>query len=419
MTVTAGSRGAFAIQGSDIRGFSRLSVDACVGLTDLVEGMHHAIGKRTGIFGAAPAGRTSGITGMVYRAVRGTMRLVGGTVDVLLGALSGEEETACSSVRRDALIAALNGVWGDHFADTDNPLAIPMALRAAGAPIDPSDGRLAAAIPRPGGKVLVLVHGLCMSDLHWTRRGHDHGLALARDHGFTPLYLRYNSGRHVSQNGSEFAAMLERLVAHWPVPLEELVIVGHSMGGLVARSACHYGLEAGHRWLASLRRLVFLGTPHHGTALERGGHLVELLLGASPYLAPFARLGRARSAGITDLRFGNLQHADWKGRDRHEQSRDDRRPTPLPAGVQAYAIAGCTARRADGVRARAIGDGLVPLPSALGEHRDPAHVLALPSSHRCIFAPASHWDLLCRADVYARLRGWLAPGKRRGPRRPR
>jgi pimeloyl-ACP methyl ester carboxylesterase len=255
--------------------------------------------------------------------------------------------------------------------------------------------------------LLVLAHGLCMSDLQWTRRGHDHGLALARDLGYTPVYLNYNSGRHVSQNGREFAALLGGLVAEWPVPVDELVIVGHSMGGLVARSACHHAQETGQTWLASLKKLVFLGTPHHGAPLERGGRQIDRALGLSPYVAPFARLGKSRSAGITDLRFGNLQDADGADRDRHAQHHDDRRPTPLPAGVGCYLLAATTAERAEGLHSAVIGDGLVPLASALGEHRDPALAITVPKSHRRIVTSCSHLGLLSNEEVFAQLRGWL------------
>jgi pimeloyl-ACP methyl ester carboxylesterase len=221
------------------------------------------------------------------------------------------------------------------------------------------------------------------------------------------VYLHYNSGRHVSQNGREFAGLLEQLVASWPVPVDELVIVGHSMGGLVARSACHQAAQAQQRWLAALTKLVFLGTPHHGAPLERGGQVFDMLLGLSPYVAPFARLGKARSAGITDLRFGNLQDADWQGRDRHAQRRDDRRPTPLPDGVDAYVVAATNSESARGLHSALLGDGLVPPASALGEHRDPALALTLPKAHRQVVTSSSHWDLLSRDDVYAQMRHWL------------
>jgi len=110
-----------------------------------------------------------------------------------------------------------------------------------------------------------------LNDRHWHRDGHDHGAALARDLGYTPLYLHYNTGLHISTNGRAFADLLQMLVAEWPAPLEELVIIGHSMGGLVSRSACYYGAFNGHDWLRHLRKLIFLGTPHHGTPMERTG----------------------------------------------------------------------------------------------------------------------------------------------------
>jgi len=398
---------ALPFQRSDLRGLCRLGVDATVGVTDLVEAMHHTIGSRAGIAGAAPTGKTSGITGLVYRSVRATTRLVGKGGDAVLGALTQPAGTSASRPEREAMIAALNGIWGDHLVASENPLAIAMSLRAAGRPLDLSGGGIGAQLGAPGRKLLVLVHGLCMSDLQWTRRGHDHGLALARDLGFTPVYLHYNSGRHVSQNGREFADLLDRLLAQWPVPVDELVIVGHSMGGLVARSACHHAGQSGHAWPRALTKLVFLGTPHHGAALERGGRLVDTVFGLSPYVAPFARLSKARSAGITDLRYGNLQDADWQGRDRHAQRHDDRRPTPLPEGAQAYLLAATTAERTSGLRGSLIGDGLVPLASALGEHRDPALALVVPKTRRRVLTSTGHLDLLSSQDVYAQLRTWL------------
>jgi hypothetical protein len=152
---------------------------------------------------------------------------------------------------------------------------------------------------------------------------------------------------------------------------------------------------------------VFLGTPHHGAPLERGGQRIDALFGVSPYIAPFARVGKVRSAGITDLRFGNVLDEDWSGRDRHDQRHDDRRPVPLPADVACYAIAACASERAKGVRARVLGDGLVPVASALGEHEDPARHLAFPASRRKVFAATTHWDLLSRRDVYEQVQAWL------------
>jgi pimeloyl-ACP methyl ester carboxylesterase len=201
-----------------------------------------------------------------------------------------------------------------------------------------------------------------MNDLQWRRQGHDHGEALARDLGYTPVYLHYNSGRHISTNGREFADLVEALLNGWPEPVETLVIIGHSMGGLVARSACDCAARAGHAWLLRLNALIFLGTPHHGAPLERAGAFVDFLLGISPYTAPFARLGKVRSAGIKDLRHAHLRDEDGCSR---LPARHASRPLPSD-GVRCLAIAASKEWPLPPPDSR---DGLVPVSSALGRHR--------------------------------------------------
>jgi pimeloyl-ACP methyl ester carboxylesterase len=386
---------------SDLRGISRLAIEATLGMTDLVEAMHLDIAKTVNIANVFPPARraTRGITGLVYRSIRGVTRLVG-RLDAVLAPAVARLGEGSSPPGREALLAVLNGVLGDHLAASGNPLAIPMRLRRDGQPLD------IAAIQRPGGKLVVLAHGLCMNDLQWNRKEHDHGAALARDLGYTPLYLHYNSGLHVSTNGREFAGLLESLVHRWPVPIEELVILGHSMGGLVARSACHYGRVAGHDWPRLLKRLVFLGTPHHGSPLERGGNWVDTVLGAISYTAPLARLGKIRSAGITDLRHGNLLDEDWIGRDRFERKADPRQPVPLPEGVECYAMA---AMAREGLGDPWPSDGLVPPGSALGHHEEPGRSLSLPESRRWVLHGTHHFDLLSEPEAYEKIKQWLAP----------
>jgi len=336
------------VRPSDLRGFARLAVEATAGLTDLVEALH-------GTIAAGP------LTGFVYGSVRGVTRLVGGGLDAVLGrleALLGDQGT---SPQREVVLSALNGVVGDYLAATSNPLAIPMTLRERG--------------PRGGRRIAVFLHGLCMSDLQWAPSWN----AL----GYTPLYLRYNTGLPIAENGEACADLLETVIAGWPGPVDELVLVGHSMGGLVARSAQHHAAGAGRRWSSRLSAMVFLGTPHQGAPLERLASWLGVLLGAVPYSAPFERLARIRSAGITDLRHGNVVG-------------DARRAVPLPAGVRCFAVA---ARR----------DGLVPVASALGLHPDADRALRLPESHRWIAEDMDHLDLLHRPEVQERVRRWLSP----------
>jgi pimeloyl-ACP methyl ester carboxylesterase len=401
---------------SDLRGFHRLANDATVGLADLVEAMHHTVAKTPGVLGKPPTGRTTGITGLVYKSVRGITRLVGVGVDALLGMLAPLVADRSSSEEREAILAALNGVFGDYLIASGNPLAITMHVRKAGMPVAITGTALSAAFPDPTRDIVVLLHGLCMDDLQWARNGHDHGAALARDLGYTPIYLHYNTGQHISTNGREFGDLMETLLREWPRPVERLVVIGHSMGGLVARSACHYAARAGHRWPKHLDDLVFLGTPHLGAPLERAGAWVDFLIGISPYTAPFARLGKVRSGGIKDLRHGYLCDEDWQA---HSPGtvRQPRRALPLPDGVRCFAIAASKQDRSNASGAKIRGDGLVPVNSALGRHRDASLDLALPEPHRWVAYGMGHFDLLSRREVYEQLKRWLAPGsvRRRFP----
>jgi len=396
--------------GTDLHGLSRLAIDAVLGVTGLVEAMHRNISAPARVLGPAPSGPTRGITGLVYRSVGGITRAVGWGLDATLPRLAPLLGPTPQAPRRDAMLAALNGVLGDHLAETSNPLAISMALRQGGLPLTLERAALAAAFPGAGGKLLVLVHGLCMNDLQWQRQGHDHGAALARDLGVVPLYLHYNSGRHVSTNGHDFAHLLERLLQEWPVPVRDLVLVGHSMGGLLCRSACHSAAQAGQRWPRRLRALVCLGTPHHGAPLERAGSGVDTLLDLSPYTAPLGRIGRIRSAGIQDLRHGRLCDQDWqapRGR--------TRTPVPWPQGVRCHVMA-ATKQAADASRRRGSrlpGDGLVPVASALGDHADPALRLQVPPERQWVGHGMNHFDLLSSEAAYEQIKRWLGPQGRR------
>lgn len=394
---------------SDIRGGARLLVDAATNVTDLVEAMHGTIAGLAGLVPGSSNERTRGITGFVYRCVGGGMRLVGGGLDLALApvaALSGARERP---PKHETTLAVLNGVLGDHLAATRNPLAITMGLRRDGARLEPDAKAIRTAIPAVKGRVLIQVHGLCMHPLQWAPGGEDHVAGLGRDLGYTNLHLHYNTGLHIAANGRAFAALLETLVAEWPVPLEELVIVGHSMGGLVARSAHHYGEAAGHAWPRRLRKLVFICTPHHGSPLERAGNVLDTLLGLSPYTRPFTRLGRTRSHGITDLRYGILLEEDWRDLDRYAPMRaDPRTPVPLPADVACYTAAAVRAEHSGGPAAHLLGDGLVPLPSALGDHEEARFALDFPAAHRWIGTGLGHLDLLSSPRVFAQVGRWLA-----------
>jgi pimeloyl-ACP methyl ester carboxylesterase len=374
-----------------------MTVDAAEATTEVVEKMHRTIQTRPWRPGVSVADHTRGITGLVYRSVRGGIRLAGKAIDACLSPVAVLLPEGESSPSRDAYRSIANGVCGDYLLRTENPLAIDMSLRYRGRRVDlrnPASVFEQHDVATPvSRKILVLVHGLCMNDQHWNRDGHDHGAALADELGYLPFYLRYNSGLQISSNGRALAELLEALIGNWTLPVEELVIMGHSMGGLVARSACHHGRTAGHVWPKYLRKLVFLGTPHHGAPLERVGHSLDFLMDLSPYAMPLTRISRARSAGITDLRHGTVSAAGHA--------------VPLPSGVKCYAAAAVRAAESGALAERLIGDGLVPLDSALGRHRDAARELAIPENRQWIGYGMKHVELLNHPEVYAEIRSWL------------
>ncbi len=379
---------------ADLLGASRLLVDAVTGVTDLVEAVHMTVLDRA--IGTPAVKPVSAVTRMVYRGVRGVTGLVGGSLDRVLRRLVPVLGEQANWAGRDALLAAVNGVLGDRMEEQGNPLSIPMTLRRGGQPVDPASGT--------GKRLLILVHGLCMNDLQWERDGVDHGAVLARERGYTAIYLHYNTGRHISTNGHELAEKLEQLLHAWPEPVSDIVIIGHSMGGLVARSACQAGQDAGHQWRARLRKLVTLGSPHQGAPLEKGGNWVHLLTDLTPYSAPFSSLAKIRSAGITDLRHGSVQDADWQGKDRFAQERAPA-ALALPANVACFAVA-ATMGKPSAVGAW-VGDGLVPLDSALGQHPDPLRQLQFDEDKCFTVSATNHMELLSSAAVQEQLLRWL------------
>lgn len=392
---------------SDLHGASTLTVSAIIGIANILEHFQLSLLKVVDDNGVQVSNSLPGATRLGYRVFRGVTQVVGRGINGILTQLLPLLGETSNWPGRETTLAVLNGVLGDYLQATHNPLAIQMQLRHDGKALPLQREALAAALPDANGRVLLLIHGLCMNDLQWTSKEHNHGLALARDLGYTPVFLQYNTGQHISVNGRLLSDLLSNLQQQWPMPIEELVIVGHSMGGLVARSACHYAGLSPQPWLPLLSKLVCIASPHHGAPLERGGNWFHVITDLSALTRPFSQLGKIRSAGITDLRYGNIIDEDWGKHDRFAHVGDQRHAVPLPHHVQCYAMAATTGKQAGDISDRLIGDGLVPLDSALGRDEEPGMSLNFAPENQWIGYELNHLEILHRPDAYQQLLSWL------------
>ncbi len=380
-----------ALSVKDLHGLAQLAVHGTTVVADLAEDLHQRIAAPRSV----TKGRTSGITGMVYRTVRGVTRLVGDSVTGvvrLLGVQEGIELGPAVGKARENLISILNGVVGDHLALSDNPLAIQMHLR--GHTVANEQIHLAEPALPETKKYALFIHGLCLNENHWRTDAHVQALV---DLGYTPLFLHYNTGRNVAENGAELSALMHQHFADIDLDGAEVVVVAHSMGGLVIRSALHASTVADHQWQDSVSKIIFLGTPHLGAPLERSGNWIHALWQATPYAGALSPIAKIRSAGITDLRHGQLLAADA----------DFAEHVALPKNIQCYAIAAALAKTPGEFSDSVIGDGLVPINSALGLHTDKARSLAFPKSKAKVIRGIGHMELLHAPEVTKQIRKWL------------
>jgi hypothetical protein len=411
--------------GSDrFRGLIDAAAAALDGGLMTIEGVHAAIARKPfGPLGLVPGVAEvsgivravhDGITDFVYAGLHGAIA-AGRTTGRWVASNAGttDEEPAPGS-RMGLALAALNGFAGDRLLREGNPLAAPMSLRHAGRRLPIERAALAAAFPDASPRLAVFMHGLAGNESWWQLRAEHHygdrtttyGSRLHADLGYTPLYVRYNTGLHVSDSGRQLARLLDDVVGAWPVPPEELVLIAHSMGGLVSRSACHYGLEAGHQWVPLVRHVVFLGSPHLGAPLEKAANVGAWVLGLSDITRPFSQVLNARSRGIKDLRFGSLVEEDWSGVDLDGLLAGRTGDVPFLASASHYFIAATVTRDRHHPFGVLVGDLLVRESSASARGRLRHTRFRLHDGRH--FGPMTHFDLLNHPDVYAQMHGWLA-----------
>lgn len=380
------------MQAAEARALGALAGGAIAGTAARTAELHAAVLART------PARRTGvgavhdAIARPVYAAVRGVSAGVATAAGAGAAAVCGTDGPALGDSGAGALVlGAVCGLYGDRVEREHTPLAPVMGVRARGRAVATEPAALAAAFPRAAPKVAVFVHGLCETEAAWRLFAPADGPAtygerLERDFGHTPVYLRYNTGLAVEENARRLAALLEALVAAWPVAVEELMLVGHSLGGLVAVHACHEADRCGAAWPRMLRHVVCLASPHHGAPLAKGAHLAARALARVPETRAFARVLELRSAAVRDLRLGGVEEA------------------PFVDGVGYYAISATVTRDAAHPLGRVVGDLVVRSASATGQGRRVPFALA----HGHHAGGLTHFHVLNDPGVYGRVRDWVA-----------
>jgi pimeloyl-ACP methyl ester carboxylesterase len=346
----------------------------------------------------------------VYDALTSGTGLLGRAADAAIALEGVGEGTPLSTTRSgSAVIGAVGGLIGDRLERAGSDLHQPPSVRLHGDPVALDAASLRAAFPAATGRIVVFLHGLMGTEFYWewgaAHANDTYGARLAADLGCTPVFVRYNSGRHISENGRSVAAMLEQLIAAWPADVLDVALVGHSMGGLVARSACHHGSESGHCWTQRVGHIVSLGTPHLGAPLEQGIHVAAAALSTLPETRMLGSLLRRRSAGIRDLRHGSLVDEDWRGRDPDALRAAACKEVPLLPGATHCFVSATITRSPRHPLGRLLGDTLVLVPSATGRGR--TRRIPFEDEHGHHVSPAHHLVLLNHPEVYDRLRAWL------------
>lgn len=326
------------------------------------------------------------------------------------------------------VLALLSAITGDRLERSGSPLAVSMSLRdPRGRAIGLSTAELRRVYPQAGDRLLVFVHGLGGSEESWRPRRSERG-SLAAGETVAPsdrlterlqgtaLYLRYNTGRHISENGEALAELLDEVVANWPMAVREVVLIGHAMGGLVCRSACHNG--AGAAWSELVSHVVTLGSPHLGLPVERAASLLQRALEWLPETRAAGRALAARSAGARDLGAGHVLEEHWLERrpgalvpDAQEMPPLSRARhlflsgSPVPVSIRGPRL---VRRLTEGIVA-GIGDGVVPRRSAWD--RRPGEGFRFGLESYCELAPLTHRQLPRHPAVHEQIHRFITSSR--------
>jgi hypothetical protein len=399
------------VRSEEINALGELAGDAAGGIASQVRDVHASIADR--VFGALgpSAAPVHAVHDRVAARSYGAARLLSGAI-VRGGAgvfslTRANEHSLSETPAGRAVLGAINGAWGDRLHGRGSPLATSMELRCGGREVELSRDGLVRAFPGATRRWAVFVHGLGETDDAWRIHAARHipyGDRLRSERGYTPLYVRFNTGRHISHNGRALAELLERLRLAWPVEVSEIALIGHSMGGLVSRSACHYAEE--RSWRDKVRHVFMLGAPHKGAPLELAANAACHALSLLPETRPFAAPIKLRSAGVKDLGYGYVVDEDWEGHDPDAFWHDTGTEIPFLTSANHYFVCATLSRAADAPLGRVVGDLLVLRASAWA-HGGRGERMRFPVDQYAHLGGANHFDLLGHPAIYAQIERWL------------
>ena len=376
-----------------------------------VRDMHRAVASRAFratrlVGGRVPESVHDAAATSLYGAISGFLRVSSAGIRAM--ATRGIGRPVESTRRGRQIVAAVNGLIGDELRMLDDPQAIVMAVRKDGVDVPVTGWQVAEAFRGGSSHLVVFLHGLCEDDESWSlgerTRGATYPTRVQAETDGTPVMIRYNTGLHVSENGKHLDVLLQQLVEAWPVAVTRITLVGHSMGGLVARAATNHATASGQTWHHLVRDVVCLGTPHGGAALEKVAHVGSRALRLLPETRPFSTILESRSAGIVDLRHGYISNDEWEGQDLTGQWGLDRiAAAPLPR-ADYYFVASSLGASARHPLSSVLGDVLVRVSSATGVTRKGPIVQGARSEY---VPSAHHFALLNHPRIADLLVGWL------------
>ncbi len=405
---------------NEVRALSALAFDELRRFPGTIRDMHLGIAERA-FRGVGPAATPvklihDTLSSRAYGALGAGFLGLGKATDAVMERHGVGEHVSLSTTQKGNFgIAVLSGLIGDRLERDGSALHQPASARMHGERIGLDESSLREAFPQATSRLVVFIHGLTGDEFCWSwgrnfatnpDAADPYGSRLTADLGYTPVYLRYNSGLHISENGRTVAELLQELVEAWPVQAQQVALVGHSMGGLVARSAAHQAHEQDQTWVRRVRQVVSLGTPHMGAPLERAAHRAALALDRLPETRMLGSFLKKRSAGIRDLRHGSLVDEDWRGRDPEALRAAACKEVPLLPWATHFFVSATVTRDPNHPLGRLVGDILVLKPSASG--RSKTRRIPFRDEHGHHIGGTHHLALLNHPEVYERLTGWLA-----------